>query len=518
MKDIADPLKLKDHLWPHVYFYREQRRIIYSVWENDETYVPAANVMGKDFVGGFICLAFFLTRNPVRIVTTSAKDDHLRVLWGEIGRYIQTSKYPLDHRQGGPLIVNHQDIRKLLPNGQKCSISYLIGMVASKDTMAAMQGHHATPDNVEDANDGIPRTLFVSDESSSVPNEYKTMANTWAKRHYIFGNTWPCENFWKQGVQGGDVLRPNGKGYYRKVIRIRAQDSPNVRYGLAQKALGIEPDNRVLVPGVKSYEEYVKNRMLWDRIQQCVSLDAEFYEGAELKLFPPLWLNRAQQLAAGLRGKQRKAKAIGIDPAEGGDKTSMTAVDEFGIIEQVARKTPNTNDIVGEAIAFGRKHGVEPENWVFDRGGGGKEHADRLRAMGYHVRTVAFGETLTPIPKRGLTILDDRIKQREERTYYVNRRAEMYGIMSSLCDPSLSDTGFAIPAEYTELIFQLSKFPRKYDEEGRLWLPPKNKKNPDSKVQTLVELIGHSPDEADSTVLAVHGLVYEGAASVASAF
>jgi hypothetical protein len=33
-------------LWPSVVFYREQEEIIYSVVENDETFVPAGNMMG----------------------------------------------------------------------------------------------------------------------------------------------------------------------------------------------------------------------------------------------------------------------------------------------------------------------------------------------------------------------------------------------------------------------------------------------------------------------------------------
>jgi hypothetical protein len=46
------PLKLAAVLWPHVTFYREQKAIIESVWANDETFVPAGNKLGKDFVAG----------------------------------------------------------------------------------------------------------------------------------------------------------------------------------------------------------------------------------------------------------------------------------------------------------------------------------------------------------------------------------------------------------------------------------------------------------------------------------
>lgn len=43
---IVDPIQLGKLLWPEVTFYSRQQEIIYSVLENDETIVPAANVVG----------------------------------------------------------------------------------------------------------------------------------------------------------------------------------------------------------------------------------------------------------------------------------------------------------------------------------------------------------------------------------------------------------------------------------------------------------------------------------------
>lgn len=515
---IHSPLKFAKLFWPDVTFYKEQRQAIESVLLNNETYVPAGNMLGKDFVAAFIVLFFFMTRSPCRVVTTSAKDDHLRVLWGEIGNYIQTSAIPLDAVQGGPLLLRHHDIRKWKRwVGLACPISYITGLVASKDSIAAMQGHH-----VANKGDGIPRTLFVSDESSSVRDEYMTMASTWANRSLVIGNTWPCENFFKRGVTGGDLADPDNPGrYYRRVIRIKAEDSPNVKYALVQKSKGLKPTGEMLLPGVKSWQEYQRNRATWDSIQQCVSLDATFYEGKELRLFPPEWINLAERRALLLRGRVRKALAIGIDPAEGGDRTCMTVVDEYGIIEQVSRQTPNTADVPNEAIAFMLRYQIRPDRVVFDRGGGGKQAADQMRERGYRgVRTVAFGESIVVEPKRGMRMFDERVDIKEEHYAYKNRRAQMYGEVSLLLDPTLpsaTGVGFAIPAEYAALRHQLSVFPKTYDEEGRLKLPPKNKKDADSKVITLVEMIGHSPDEADSFVLAVHGMLHKGSKNIAGA-
>lgn len=291
--------------------------------------------------------------------------------------------------------------------------------------------------------------------------------------------------------------------YHRKVIQITAEDSPNVKYALLQRSLGISPDNEIVCPGVLTYEEYKVRRKLWDQIRQCISLDARFYKGSELLLYPPHWLVNARELDRGLLGKKRIALAIGIDPAEGGDKTAMSAVDEYGLIELVSQKTPDTSDITDLAIAFMKRHNVHPERVYFDRGGGGKQHADRLRKMGYDVNTVAFGESVMMDPKRGLRLIEERIGNREERYSYFNRRAKMYGELSELLDPSYG--GFALPEEYSELFQQMAPIPKTY-REGRLYILPKSKKDAGSKEKTLTELIGHSPDELDSLVIALHAM------------
>lgn len=200
----ADPLQFQRLFWPNITFYRQQQEIIYSVVDNRETVVVAGNKLGKDYVAAFITLWFFLTRDPCRIVTTSAKDDHLRVLWGEMGNLLQTSKYPLDWKQGGNLIVNQRELHKVV-RGEVSSLTYCVGMVASADKIAAMQGHH-----IAATGDGIPRTLFVCDEASSVPDAYYTMADTWMDRALIFGNPWPCDNFFKRAVKGNPSTRDVG--------------------------------------------------------------------------------------------------------------------------------------------------------------------------------------------------------------------------------------------------------------------------------------------------------------------
>ncbi len=316
--------------------------------------------------------------------------------------------------------------------------------------------------------------------------------------------------------------------FYRKIIRIKAQDSPNVRYAEAQIAAGQQPTGEMIVPGVLSWHDYCKRRLTWDAVRQCIGLDAEFWDGSEVFLFPTDWLSRAEQYANYLNIMKvpRIAKAIGVDPAEGGDKTTMAVGDEYGVMDLISSKTPDTSVIGSRVIELGRKYRVPPDKWFFDRGGGGKQIVDSLRARGYPASTVAFGETVTPQLKRGTRRekFEKKVDQVETRYAYFNRRSEMYGILSIMLDPGsvigngaglpaiLSNkgySGYGIPAELGELRRQLSLIPKRLDGEGRLKMLPKNKRTAKSNEECLSDIIGHSPDEADAVVLMVYGLTHE---------
>jgi len=510
-----------EHVRSNGEFYDEQVDLILSVRDNVETIVPAANQMGKDYVAGFIALWAFLTHPVARIVCTSVREEHLDILFGEVVGWINRCKYRLRQDQGGPLIVNHRHIRKVGAGGVVCPTSYVTGTVSKKGE--GMSGHHA------------PYALLLVDEASAMENEVLDHATGWSKRRYLFGNCWPTENAWRKAVEGGDVM-VEGR-CFRKVKRIEATQSPNVRLGLEEKARGVEPSGRVLVPGVLSWMEYCERMATFDEVAKTIKLLAQFYLGAQLLLFPCLWIDRAARMAEALRGRPRKAKGIGVDSGEGSANTAMAAVDEMGVIELVARKTPDTNVICGEIIAFLKKHQCDPRNVCLDVGGGGREHADRLRGMGYPVRTIAFGAAPTLELKRGQYQLRERKDVLEDRYAYVNMRAQMYHELSQLLEldgagnpvggmevpnprPGLPPIrhGFAIPAEYVELRKELAVFPKLTDGEGRYYLPPKNKKDPNSKVKTLVELIGHSPDLADSCALACHAMLHKPHRAVTECF
>ena len=102
-------------LWPDVHLYEQQVALIRATLEQPDTAVPAGNKLGKDFAAAFLALTYFMVargrKKSCRIVTTSVAEHHLKVLWGEIARFLTTSKVPLIASRGGPLVVNHLEIR-----------------------------------------------------------------------------------------------------------------------------------------------------------------------------------------------------------------------------------------------------------------------------------------------------------------------------------------------------------------------------------------------------------------------
>lgn len=314
--------------------------------------------------------------------------------------------------------------------------------------------------------------------------------------------------------------------YFRKVFKIRAVDSPNVRLAEAEIAAGKKPSYATAVPGVLPYDEYLARRAMWDPVRQCIGLDAEFWEGKDALMFPPVWLNAAHDRHDQIiiqRLRQRNGivgtPAIGCDPAEGGDDCTWAVRDDAGYVRLRAQKTPDTSVIPGITIALMREFNVDPGRVFFDRGGGGKEHADYLNAEGWGVHSIGFGEAASqPDPEPGFIDFPERVDRKETAYAYLNRRAQMYYEFRLQLDPAHNPAGCGIPSDWLELRRQLAPIPLTYDKEGRVFVLPKNPPpgSPDpDKVKTLKKLIGCSPDHADAAVLANHAWLHGGEGVVA---
>jgi hypothetical protein len=215
-----DPLWMKEQCWPStgivqwdgveryqdfkgqwhrvVQLYDKQIETVYSVERNIETFVVACNKVGKDFIAGLICPDLFLrcvkTKQTCRIVTTSVAEHHLTVLWGEIGRFLSTSRIPILAKDGGPLVVNHMEIRRKEEMESKNPLNYLVGRVSAKGE--GLAGHHADV------------TLGFGDEATGLSNSVREMFQGWAKRLFWVSNPnpVPAGHFFYEAVKSGDIL------------------------------------------------------------------------------------------------------------------------------------------------------------------------------------------------------------------------------------------------------------------------------------------------------------------------
>jgi len=448
------------------------------------------------------------------VITSSVDSNQLeKVLWGEMRQFINTSEYPL------PLEVKHQDIRKIHssgPNkGQRVDKSYLIGRVAKEPE--GLLGHHLPrgPNNA-------PRTMIVYDEGSGISDEMYRVTESWRHRMLVIGNCFPCSNYFYRSSKQGNIKDAEGN-WFRQVIRVKADRSPNVRYAQAEIAKGLPASHKEIVPGVVSWRDFQNRRLLWDKMQQSIGVDAEFYEGAEVKLYPSEHLEMAVARANRI-GKVKSGKTLGVDPAMGGDNTSFCICDEneeeSWTCHLEAMKTPDTMIIVDKIIILMSEWNISDDNVLIDAGGGGVQLASNLRRKGFRsVRVVNFGGSVKPQKLAGTAPVRKRDEAEERRAQYRNRRAQMYDILSKRLDPTSGEKQHAIPLSILDapnpgkstLREQMEPIPKMIDDKGVIFMLSKQRKtrvvgeNEERKI-TLTELIGHSPDELDSLILAVFGL------------
>jgi len=507
VKVIEDPIKFTAACWPDITLAEHQRDILISLRDNNETLVHAANEVGKDFVTAIAVLWFFCSRRPARVITSSSGETQLKsILWSEIKQRIATSQIKF------PLKVDTLAIRWINEDGSIDPLSYIIGHVTK--SVENFQGHHLPNDK--------PRVMCVFDEASGVGDEYNEAADSWAHRKLTIGNPLNCLNFFYRDCKKGDVEHDADlglKGKLRKVIHVSAEDSPNVRLGIQLAKANIPGPYPNAIPGMLTYAEYRRRQKIWDRIKRSMRLDGKFYEGDETLLYPPEWLDLAENVFAELcplgfndgaiASITDTVESMGVDCGAGRDLTCWTPINRRRVINQIALPTPDTMDIVRQTVQLIEMYRLDPRKVFFDAGGGGKQIADRLREMGLPVQAVFFGESPTPPAGHKTKRTKDKVDQAETRQTYKNRRAEMYGLLRDILDPTMNDKVFGIPVELYELRKELAIMPLMYDAEGKMYLPPKDHPptNNHSNTMTIKKILGHSPDRADSLVLAVFGLL-----------
>lgn len=330
-----------------------------------------------------------------------------------------------------------------------------------------------------------------------------------------------------------------GTPYLRKVIRIAAEDTPNVMLGLQQLARGEEPTGERVLPGVLSWGEYVDRRRTLPKSRQAVILDARWWDGADEKLILPIWCDTAKAFAAEaalIRKRGAYGRFMGVDSAAGGDMSAWVAGDRLGVTHCEERKTPNTNDVFSWTLRYMRDWAVPANHVVFDLGGGGREHAHRLRAAGHKVRAVGFGKVPHLDIKRAGTVrqFEERRDVAEDAMAYTNQRSEMAWDLRLILErdergkyqgdkfQGVNVPGFGLAGnQVDELVRQLLAPPVRWDGQGKFLLIPKDDpkraehEQEETSLVTFRKLLGRSPDLFDAFCCMVFGMTHKPKPAVA---
>lgn len=508
----ADPRAFCGLIWPQMKLYAKQVETLESLVHNRETYVHAGHKLGKDRTGAIAALWFFCTRQPARVILTSSTGKHLKeTMWAEIRELVNMAS---DAGRDMGLDVGDQRIRKPDPNrrGDYLPLDYVIGINA--EAGEAFHGHHLDSSL-------MPRVFCLYSEASGIKDVFYEAGDSQAHVILANGNPVSSDGWFRRNCLAGNARHPMGKGLLRNVIHIDGErDSPNVQAAKAFYSKGGHGKPPTVIPGVLSYEEYLV-RLSWPEHQRKTRLHGEFDMGGDEFLFPPAVLDHAQALGRKVLECSRKPdrndnwvkltqlkhgpKAMGVDVGRGGDFSVWTIIGKYGVVATCRKRTKNTSEVCGITLRLMDKYKIAADNVAFDSGGGGREHADRLRERGLDVLDVGFGE---------------RSNLPEE---YKNMRTEMYGEAAKLMaitprtksmlekphDEWLKDWRcLSIPPDNNLLRQDLGCLPRMTDGEGRYRLPPKDRATTSTRhggaEKTIREMLGRSPDDGDSFVLGVY--------------
>ena len=139
--------------------------------------------------------------------------------------------------------------------------------------------------------------------------------------------------------------------------------------------------------------EYYKSLESLPDVQRRAYLEGNwdaFDEGMDDKGYIRLVNDRELQAATVQSGQHSGYVVMGVDPAAGGDNSSI--VIKSGNLQQIVfnQKLQDTMDLVGVIMDMHQKYGVDIV--VVDKTGIGQGIFDRLKQLNYTVRGVSFGE------------------------------------------------------------------------------------------------------------------------------
>lgn len=432
-----------------------------------------------------------------RIVLISETSTHAKdVMFAEVATWRRLMKHPC---KGEILREGIKD-----PGVEKHNL-----VIANPQTGEGLSGRHGG------------HTLFVFDEASSTPEFLYKNARQPARMVIAISNPrvlsgWFYNLFPKLNPNDDQII--NDRGIRRGLVTFGGPDCLNVQGQRLKDPIYSPPDGlkittpdgeyefpegveipkelrkhaRELIPGQMDIEKFRttmqdtdKTKVAWAGLGHFPPEDLEF------QIIPPSWLDKPVQ-AWNLRHSEIVVSAFGLDLAasDDGDECSLTPGGWKGLLKPLTIRKKMTNE---EALTWVRNGAASCGVNLFD--GSCPIAVDAIGAGGDRFCGILESAGATVIRCIGNASSD------ANPHVYMNKRTELYGELASRLSPDSDELDvFMIPDDHS-LHEEFVAHEKIYATDGiRFRLTPK-KKEAGSKVMTIKDKIGRSPDRADSAVL-----------------
>lgn len=502
LRATGDPFPLLRLQWPSAVLDSFQEDLLRSIFNPRirEVYCKGCTASGKTAAVAMAICLWFDAFPDARVVLTSSTFDHVRsVLFYEVSRWFRSMRHPTDGAELQAEGIAHSEDRYVV-----CANP------AHGESFSGRHGRHA---------------MFVFDEATGVPDERFGLADTQATKFVALANPRTLSGRFRLAFapcadpnRTETVLGPYGN---RRCITVDGEDVLNVRNCRLEHPVapigGIRIGDRTFEQGEHIPDAYyeharpiVEGQLCLDTyLAHCANPDHRWAgvfahgrfpeEDAQVQVILSSWIDRH---VAAWQQKKPEVTCFALDPADSefGDETILVAGGPEGCRAIHARRHEGLMQTCAWVLEACRtQYGIDLTagdcTIVVDAGGLGRGVASRLAELGVKVLAVEGGESA------------------ENKARYVNRRAELYGVLGDRISPvgNWSATPWALPPD--SLLRQDLCAPEKiYDSDGfRYKITPKTRQaGMPANRATLHEKLGRSPDRGDAVAL-LYWAVFRGA-------
>jgi hypothetical protein len=518
---VADPgclTRLRQHGERYIVIDGPQREIIAATMDlkHRKVWVKGNTGCGKSFAIG-LCAVLFYTIWPDAIVvlTRDSYETAAKLTFGEVARWWQAAAYrPHDSELQAAAIIDVTNRQHTI-------------RVASPKSNEGFAGSHSE------------HVLFVFDEASAAVLEDRyPLADTQATKFLACANPRTVAGHFRKAYdcdtpdENQSILRADG---YERLITIGGDDCLNVRARRLSKPVAPQPGITIagrtyrhgetishehfaqvgpIIPGQTCWDQLLGLRAKPDRAWVAVMADGRFpSENLESALIRRAWLrphrerhNHWQRLmervrtlceARRTRWQERlnrllpiQSYGLDVGGSTEGDPSVLTAGGERGVRAQWSASLADAEQLADWVVATCRDAGADCTTGAYplavDCDGIGWGVAGILRRRGVRVIEFRGNDSPKTDPKR-----------------YANRRAEAYGEVARRVDPRDAAKGLPWALPDDELLVQELTAPeRLVHRDGlKVGITPKRRgPGQESTARTVQDIIGRSPDRADSLV------------------